>query len=253
MEHSKARVLMLALCTVLASCQPATLLVGVFTMAGKLEQRLILRTLYAKMGSPQVKYSFVVGQPSHPHYLALLQLEMEAYGDIILLDCEENMNDGKTLVFFQYVAVKYPDFAYTMKTDDDSFLHVPNLLRALEKLPRSDLLYGFSIPESDCCFMGGEGYVLSQDLVRWIGQTPLEPVLPWLGEDALTAHWLKTRGKAGNYVSEKNLFYDHLAAGGDWAHDYTPDTILIHQVKTNSLWLHVIENFFPATSFAGVT
>jgi len=50
-----------------------------------------------------------------------------AGGDILLLDCEENMVEGKTYEFFKTVGREWGHRGYThvMKTDDDSFVNIP--------------------------------------------------------------------------------------------------------------------------------
>jgi hypothetical protein len=42
------------------------------------------------------------------------------YNDIIVLDMQENMNDGKTFTFFQHVAHSGAHFDFVLKGDDDA-------------------------------------------------------------------------------------------------------------------------------------
>jgi len=48
-------------------------------------------------------------------------------GDILLLDCVENLVEGKTYEFFRTVGAEMGGRGYThvMKTDDDSFVNIP--------------------------------------------------------------------------------------------------------------------------------
>ena len=226
-----------------------SLLVGVLTVASRLEQRVILRTMYSKMSRPDVKLIFVLGITPDSQDLSFVVLEQTLYNDTVVLDEPENMNEGKTLAFFSYAAIHFADMTHVLKVDDDSFVHVHNLMTSLHRLPRTSLFYGFSIPADDCCFMGGEGYILSQDLVHWVNVTDLPGRIEGLGEDAVTAKWFEKRRKVRHYVSEKYLFYDHPVFGGAWAHPLIDDTILVHQVKTFDMWLDIVQFFFGERNF----
>ncbi|XP_039134348.1 uncharacterized protein LOC120271739 [Dioscorea cayenensis subsp. rotundata] len=142
------------------------------------------------------------------------------HNDIIILNnCTENMNSGKTYTFFSSLPHILPHpYDYIMKADDDVFFQLPNLAASLLPLPRRDLYYGFVIP---CAskdpfkdYMSGMGYVLSWDLVEWISVSEIpagEVVGP---EDKLVGKWLKVGGKGMNRYSEKPGMYDY--PGKQW-------------------------------------
>jgi hypothetical protein len=71
-----------------------------------------------------------------------LKWEAEAFGDIHMIDMQENMDDGKTFEYFADLANMYPStmdetmrpWDYAMKLDDDAFLNIPNLLERLRPM-----------------------------------------------------------------------------------------------------------------------
>jgi len=76
----------------------------------------------------------------------ILRWEQETYGDLHMIEMEENMNEGKSYEYFASLAQRYPSdlpiarpWDYAMKLDDDSFLNIPNLLEKLRPLvPRTE-------------------------------------------------------------------------------------------------------------------
>lgn len=98
--------------------------IGVFSTASRWNRRVLLRS-YEKpasdyVGGARVEFKFILGRPADPAEFRALQHEMERHGDIVLLDQRENMNDGKTHAFYQYLATRaepMPQFAF--KADDD--------------------------------------------------------------------------------------------------------------------------------------
>ena len=72
----------------------------------------------------------------------VLRWEQETFGDIHMIDMDENMNEGKTFEYFASLANEFPGdvpaedrpYDYAMKLDDDSFLNIPALLEKLRPL-----------------------------------------------------------------------------------------------------------------------
>jgi hypothetical protein len=91
-----------------------------------------------------VTVRFVLGRPREieRNMSLILQWEEETFGDIHMIEMEENMNDGKSFEYFASLADMYPDnlpithrpWDYAMKLDDDSFLNIPQLLEKLRPL-----------------------------------------------------------------------------------------------------------------------
>ena len=105
-----------------------------------------------------------------------LQLENATEQDLEIIPVEETMNSGKTVDWLEYALQRFPTAKYVAKMDQDSFVHPPNLVEQLTRLPTLNLLYGF-----DC----------GQNGVR-----------QWLGESILNGNAftkpLNTKGKFEN-------------------------------------------------------
>ncbi|CAM6121302.1 unnamed protein product [Calypogeia fissa] len=228
-----------------------TALIGVMTMASKIDRRNLLRLAYRVQSSPDAHISvrFVMGafEEAGGVEKTLVGMENATYGDIILLNCTENLNEGKTFTFFSSLPDRGLEYDYVMKTDDDSYLRFENLGRSLKGLPRTDLYYGYILPcDNDdpySWYMAGMGYLISWDLVLWIRNSPIPRNNSVGTEDQLVGDWFNEGGVAKNRVNEKPLFYDHPEFGGTCAHELVPETILLHQVKTPERWANVLDFF----------
>ena len=233
-----------------------SILLGTFTVASNVERRSLLRLAYGVQQptkSADVTVKFVIGKPASDELNKMITLESFHYGDILVLDCEENMNHGKSFKFFDTVAAMAVHYDYVMKADEDSYIRLENLAASLQSQSREDLYYGYVLPcESDDAYknyMAGMGYVISWDLVQWLHESPIPRNSTDGTEDQLMGDWLNAGNKAKHRVSKKPLFYDHPAFGGGCAHELVPETILVHQVKTPERW-HDVLSFFERDRIA---
>lgn len=232
-----------------------SILVGILTTASKVDRRNLLRVAYGiqPTATASVTIRFVVGKPHSDEEKLAVGLEALHYGDMLVLDCEENMNHGKSFTYLATVAAMAVPYNYVMKVDDDSYVRLENLAQSLQPLPRTDLYYGYVLPcenqDPYAGYMAGMGYVLSWDLVQWVGTSPVARNSTEGTEDKLLGDWLKAGGKAKNRVSKKPLFYDHPEFGGHCAHELVPNTILVHQVKNEKRWGDVL-SFFERSRIA---
>ncbi|XP_024360392.1 uncharacterized protein [Physcomitrium patens] len=232
--------------------QNFSIFIGVFSTASKVERRNIIRLAYGIQHTniANVSIRFVIGTPKGEEERLQLGLESLHYGDLLILDMEENMNKGKTWKYFSTVAIMGVHFDYVMKVDDDSYVRIHNLAASLAEQPRVDLYYGYVLPcENQNAYMNyiaGMGYILSWDLVQWIHESPIvRKRIGGYSEDRMTGDWLDAGNKALNRVNMKPMFYDHPAYKGRdrCSHELNPETILIHQLKSTALWLHVLRYF----------
>jgi hypothetical protein len=183
------------------------------------------------MTSPLAKLYFVVCRPSDETMADLIMAEKTLYNDILILDCKENMDNGKTYTFFSSVPKIFRNspFEYVMKTDDDVFLHIPNLVSKLMTLSKKGVYYGRNVKGHN--FMAGMGYALSWDLVEWIAASDYAKINKEGQEDATVAKWLYHSGLVIHKVSDENAIYDYPESGQGWAKPYIPETILMHRLK----------------------
>ncbi|KAH7669366.1 Glycosyl transferase family 31 protein [Dioscorea alata] len=242
--------------TLLQTQDHFSLLISIFTLPDHYSHRHFLRLLYpTPFSSPSstIHLNFIFCNLSKPDQHLLIPLEILRHNDIIILNnCTENMNSGKTYTFFSSLPHILPHpYDYIMKADDDVFFQLPNLAASLLPLPRRDLYYGFVIPctskDPFKDYMSGMGYVLSWDLVEWISVSEIpagEVVGP---EDKLVGKWLKVGGKGKNRYSEKPGMYDYPGSNGKCSHELIPATVAVHRLKRREQWLHVL-SFFNVTT-----
>jgi len=109
---------------------------------------------------------FVICHPASAELDPVLASEMALKNDIFLIDCVENMDDGKTPVYFKSVRAAFPNYHFYSKTDLDSYNLYFNVAYALDAAPKCNLYMGQThICELDFTYNVGHMYILSKDLV----------------------------------------------------------------------------------------
>ncbi|TVU12236.1 hypothetical protein EJB05_45869, partial [Eragrostis curvula] len=226
-----------------------SILVGVHTTAGKHSRRSLIRMAYALQQTPalrragaRVDVRFVLcARPMPPEHRAFAALEARAHGDVLLLDCDEGADKGKTYTYFASMPAMMTlagggggrPYDYVMKVDDDTFLLLDALVETLRAAPREDVYCGVGLPMYDRAFppfMLGMGYLLSWDLVEWIASP----------EDVTTGNWLNKGNKAKNRLNIFPRMYDYKSAKPE---DFLENTIGVHQLKEDIRWAHTLEHF----------
>ncbi|XP_022883469.1 hydroxyproline O-galactosyltransferase GALT3-like [Olea europaea var. sylvestris] len=233
--------------------QKFSLLIGILTRPDNYDRRHFLRLIYGIQSSPiaQIDVKFVFCNLTKSEQRVFIALEIMRFSDIIILNCSENMNSGKTYTYFSTLPrILSRQYDYVMKADDDIFIRLEPLALSLQPLPRFDLYYGFVIPcpsmNPFVHYMSGMGFVLSWDLVEWIGTSEIPENQTFGPEDKMVGQWLNAGNKAKNRVSNKPAMYDYPGTNGRCSHQLIPDTIAVHRLKRWEQWLHVL-NFFNVT------
>lgn len=170
------------------------ILVGVHTMPGKHSRRHLIRMAYALQQTPallaagaarvDVRFALCARPTMPPEHRAFVALEARAYGDVLVLDCAESADQGKTYTYFASLPVMLVGsnsggsrpYDYVMKVDDDTFLRLDALVETLRAAPREDVYWGVGLPFHNRefpPFMLGMGYLLSWDLVEWIATSDM--------------------------------------------------------------------------------
>ncbi|XP_020106279.1 beta-1,3-galactosyltransferase pvg3-like [Ananas comosus] len=235
------------------------LLVGIITRPEYYERRHLLRMVYSLQQSDNnfaahVDVRFVFCNLSTEEQAVFVALEIMCYDDIIILNCTENMDNGKTYNYFSSLPTLFDGDAkydYVMKTDDDAFFRLPSLIESLRDKPRSDVYYGLQMP----CdkenffpfppFMSGMGYILSWDLVEWIATSETAREDTTGPEDMWTGRWLNMAGRASNRFDNAPAMYDYRGTSPAtcFRHDFVPETIAVHHLIDNARWTDALTYF----------
>ncbi|KZT59388.1 glycosyltransferase family 31 protein [Calocera cornea HHB12733] len=223
------------------------LFVGVLSVAKEYHQRAVIRALQTLPSPPseEVVMKFILGRSRDEKLQRMAETEAELYGDVVFLDIEENMNEGKTYAYFKWVSGmpvgERPRFV--MKADSDTFLVLPNVLHTFSHLSCSDSVYWGTSWGSclDTCYPfyhRGMAYGLSWPLVAWLGSADLPSWATWGMEDARTGAWLGSLPKGEETLKVVDL-YVHA---GDWDGETIPwdrNTVALHAMKRPEHWTRV--------------
>ena len=249
----------------------ATGLVGIVTTAEKLERRMLIRhTILRDYHVPTtLTFRFIICRNQTekstltPFPSSLLVWESLFYNDIDIVDCIENLNQGKTSRFFQFAAENYSPTAYKylIKTDDDTFIHPINLANDLNSMPNEGSVYfgrgedwkGSGDNESEgghIKFFYGILYGISWDVVLWIRehQDQIGDMANGIKEDQILPTWFHRLDKKINYIEHGGeTYFEHVWFGGNaapWSSNYTKEAIGIHNVKSPESWLYSYRYYF---------
>ncbi|KAG9455854.1 hypothetical protein H6P81_000362 [Aristolochia fimbriata] len=236
------------------------LLIGVLTLPDQYRLRNLLRLVYGTqkpVAAADVDVKFVFCNLNKDDQKTLVALEIMYYDDIIILNCTENMNQGKTYTFFSslpqmFASSESRPYDYVMKADDDIYIRLEQLVEALVPLPREDLYYGFTIPCREMNpfnhYMSGMGYVLSWDLVEWIQSSDVAKNHTEGPEDKVLGDWLQMGDRGKNRYNAKPAMYDYPTnlAKNKCERELSPDTISVHRLKNQVKWIKTLR-YFNAT------
>lgn len=232
------------------------LLIGVLTLPDHYEKRNLLRLVYGvqlPVPAAKVDLKFVFCNLTKEEQKVMIAMEIMKYNDIVILNCSENMDSGKTYIYFSSL----PDilsenptskpYDYVMKADDDVYFRVGPLVEALRPLPREDMYYGLTAP----CrvvnpynrYMSGMGYVLSWDIVQWIRYSEIPRNHTEGPEDRLVGEWMNLGGRAKNRHNANPAFYDYNAGSIGCPRPFSPNTIGVHRLKGKDRWIKTLQYF----------
>jgi hypothetical protein len=206
----------------------------------------------------QIDVKFVFCNLTKEDQKVLVALEIMRYDDIIILDCKENMNKGKTYTYFSSLPEMlndtdkpYPPYHYVMKTDDDTYFRLDNLVESLKPLPREDLYYGYVIPcpsmDPFVHYMSGMGYMISWDIVEWIRDSEVPKNHLEGPEDKVFGDWIREGHRAKNRYNAKWSMYNFPEPHTQCTHELWPNTTAVHLLKNQEKWIQTLK-YFNVTS-----
>ncbi|KAL0453463.1 UNVERIFIED_CONTAM: hypothetical protein Slati_1324400 [Sesamum latifolium] len=243
-----------------SSSDDIRILLGILTLPDHYHKRHFLRLIYGTQSTvgARVDVKFVFCNLTKEDQKVLVALEIMRYDDIIILNCQENMNKGKTYTYFSSLPdmllndtnVPYPPYHYVMKGDDDVYFRLQSLADSLIPLPRQDLYYGYVIPcpsmDPFVHYMSGMGYLVSWDIVEWLKDSDIPKKHLQGPEDKVFGEWLRDGHRGKNRYNAKWSMYNYPEPPTRCTHELWPDTIAVHLLKTQEKWIRTL-NYFNVT------
>lgn len=232
----------------------AGVFLGIFCRSEDVMARTVIRETMLQIVPEGITVKFVICH-SFADELDLLWTELRAHDDIYLLDCEENMNGGKTFQYFATVRETFPHHLYYAKSDTDSYLLLPALVSALSQAP-DDRFYGGRCngEEQGVMYMSGSFYVLSHHLVTLLescGSTCFKLSVDG-PEDMQTGRMLE-------HLVGNDFILGDLGPHHSILYDRDPedapihaDIVYVHDVKTVKRWQQVHRQFVQVLDVASM-
>ncbi|KVH93636.1 hydroxyproline O-galactosyltransferase GALT3-like [Cynara cardunculus var. scolymus] len=234
-------------------------LLGILTLPDQYHRRHFLRLIYGTQSvvGAKVDVKFVFCNLTKEDQKVLVALEIMQYDDIIILNCKENMNNGKTYTYFSSLpnmlndeGGSYPPYHYVMKGDDDAYFRLDQLAESLKPLPREDLYYGYTIPCNSMDpfghYMSGMGYLISWDIVEWLRDSDIPKKHLEGPEDKVFGDWIQEGKRGKNRHNAKWSMYNYPDPPTLCTHELWPDTVAVHLLKTQEKWIRTLQ-YFNAT------
>lgn len=171
-----------------------SLLILVCTAVSNAKQRETIRNTWGSIASENnntdyVRLGFLIGSTKSAILQEQIEQESAKYSDIIqqdFLDSYKNLT-LKSIMLLEWVTAYCPNVQYVLKTDDDMYVNVPNLINTLIKLPvKSNVMNGvlfrrakpnrhptakWYVPKSQFegdtfpDYLSGTAYVMSRDVI----------------------------------------------------------------------------------------
>jgi Galactosyltransferase len=234
----------------------SNILYGIFTTADKTEQRQAFRRMLKP--HPNITVRFVLGAPRQD----FLVLEQNRFGDMMFLDCEENMNLGKSYTFFTTATEQFPCFQGYIKADDDTAPSLerlyrlvknatkkPTLIGRMNKVPYPSFWWLFSAwlrgnfasinwYYSMDRYITGMAYFMNRAAAKRLASAQLHHD-DVLGDEDIRMSYLM---RGATFIDVGNAFHDHPAfVSHNWSRDITNTSVAVHQCKTIPLLLSTLQ------------
>lgn len=230
------------------------LLVGVLCTAEDFERRALIRNTYLKFKPDSTDYAFIIGKPRSWQLMTLLEYENKHYGDIMVLNTRENMNDGKTVKFFEAIYKTQHlrnGYMFVLKSDIDTMLNLPALQKKFSNFEKDirqnkttpNIYFGRYIRDEPGAYFMGMGYALSMDLVEGIFSKDNWCVQNCVGhEDGVMGtcvkHWDDNRNLVSWIAGSPLEFFDDPQSGMPWSQDYNEHMLVVHQLKRSDHFIN---------------
>ncbi|XP_046681951.1 beta-1,3-galactosyltransferase 1-like isoform X2 [Homalodisca vitripennis] len=199
-------------------CPPDLLLVVIVCSApANFEQRTAIRDTWASLADHSARVAFLLGESDNATVQAKIQDETSMYEDIIQEGFTDTYNNLtiKSVMMLKWVQQNCPA-QFLMKSDDDIYLNLPALTKALRPVAeRKNILVGSLIckarPIQDSTnkwytpqylfsepfypnYLSGTGYVMSQDVVPKLYKAALKTPIIHLEDVYITGICARVAG-----------------------------------------------------------
>lgn len=170
--------------------------------SGNFLDRRTVRETWAQ-ARPGVRFVFLLGRPKNEKTQEQILEENKNYGDLVqgdFMDTYRNLT-LKAVMALKWASTYCSSATYMFKTDDDTFAHLPNIVRYLHKIgqrskfitcranddhrPEHDEDSKWYVPESQFnesfypVYCSGAGYIVSMDVVsRLYSAATVTPSIP---------------------------------------------------------------------------
>ncbi|EOA30111.1 hypothetical protein CARUB_v10013222mg [Capsella rubella] len=231
------------------------LLVGVFSTGNNFKRRMALRRSwmqYEAVRFGKVAVRFLIGLHTNEKVNIEMWKEAKAYGDIQFMPFVDyyGLLSLKTVALC-ILGTKVIPAKYIMKTDDDAFVRIDELLSSLKEKPSSALLYGLisfaSSPdreqrskwfirkeewplESYPPWAHGPGYIISHDIAKFVVKGHRQRDLRLFKlEDVAMGIWIQQFNqtiKRVKYINDKRFHNSGCKSSYILVHYQTPRLIL---------------------------
>ncbi|EOY06836.1 Beta-1,3-galactosyltransferase 16 isoform 1 [Theobroma cacao] len=231
------------------------MLVGVFSTGNNFERRMALRRSWMQfqaVRSGDVAVRFFIGLNKNRQVNFELWKEAQAYGDIQFMP----FVDYYSLISLKTIAIcilgtKILPAKYIMKTDDDAFVRIDEVLSSLKEKASDGLLYGRiafdSSPHRDKDskwyisneewphssyppWAHGPGYIISRDIAKFIVRGHQERELKLFKlEDVAMGIWIeefKNSGREVHYITDERFYNAGCESNYILAHYQGPRMVL---------------------------
>ncbi|KAJ0244405.1 Hydroxyproline O-galactosyltransferase GALT3 [Hirschfeldia incana] len=232
-----------------------TLVVGVFSTGNNFKRRMALRRSwmrYEAVRSGEVAVRFLIGLHTNEQVNLEMWREAKAYGDIQFMPFVDyyGLLSLKTVALC-ILGTKVIPAKYIMKTDDDAFIRIDELLLSLKDKPSSALLYGLisfdSSPDREqgskwyICkeewpldsyppWAHGPGYIITQDIAKFVVKGHRERDLRLFKlEDVAMGIWIQQFNqtvKSVDYMNDKRFHNSGCKPNYILVHYQTPRLVL---------------------------
>ncbi|KAG2318216.1 hypothetical protein Bca4012_069181 [Brassica carinata] len=232
-----------------------TLLVGVFSTGNNFKRRMALRRSwmqYEEVRSGNVAVRFLIGLHTNEQVNLEMWREAKAYADIQFMPFVDyyGLLSLKTVALC-ILGTKVIPAKYIMKTDDDAFVRIDELLLSLKNKPSSALLYGLisfdSSPDREQGskwyirkeewplgsyppWAHGPGYIISQDIAKFVVKGHRERDLRLFKlEDVAMGIWIQQFNqtvKRVKYMNDKRFHNSGCESNYILVHYQTPRLVL---------------------------